>query len=76
MGMKERITKLEQKAGGTDSVSMIPRHERVVAVSGYTPEERDEKMKARMAEMHEKYGDFDERCIIKVSIRKFCKPEE
>jgi hypothetical protein len=71
MGIKERITRLEQKAGGTGNFSLIPQQERVVAVSGYTREEREAKLKVRLAELHEKYGEFDESGLTQIFIRKF-----
>lgn len=72
MGIKERITRLEQKAGGTGNFSLIPQAERVVAVSGYTQQEREAKLAERLAEMHRKYGAFDEGCLTIIFIRKFC----
>jgi hypothetical protein len=71
MSIKERIKRLEQKVGGTDNFSLIPERERVVAVSGFTKEERDAKMEVRLAELHQKYGDFDESCLLLIHLRKF-----
>jgi hypothetical protein len=42
-----------------------------VAVSGFTKEERDAKMEVRLAELHQKYGDFDESCLLLIHLRKF-----
>lgn len=71
MSIKERIKRLEQKVGGTDNFSLIPERERVVAVSGYNQEERDAKMVVRLAELHQKYGDFDENNLLLIHLRKF-----
>jgi hypothetical protein len=50
----------------------VPKAERVVAVSGYTQQEREVKLAERLAEMHLKYGAFDETCLTTIFIRKFC----
>ena len=71
MSIKERIKRLEQKAGGAGNFSLIPERERVVAVSGYTREEREAKMVVRLAELHEKYGAFDEKNLLIIHLRKF-----
>ena len=42
------------------------------AVSGYTQQEREAKLAERLAEMHRKYGAFDEGCLTIIFIRKFC----
>lgn len=71
MSIKERVKRLEEKAGGTGNFSLIPPQERVVAVSGFTREERDAKMVVRLVEMHRKYGEFDESNLQLIYIRKF-----
>ena len=71
MSIKERVKRLEQRAGGTGNFSLIPQQERVVAVSGYTREEREAKMVVRLAELHQKYGDFDENNLLLIHVRKF-----
>ena len=71
MSIKERIKRLEQKTVGTGNFSLIPERERVVAVSGYNQEERDAKMVVRLAELHQKYGDFDENNLLLIHLRKF-----
>ena len=70
MSIKRRVEAME-KTLGLDSFSVIPKAERVVVVSGHTEEEREGKMKVRLAEMHEKYGAFDESCLTLFYIRKF-----
>ena len=42
-----------------------------MAVSAYTEPEYQTKMAERLAELHEKYGDFDEINLLLVHIRKF-----
>jgi hypothetical protein len=71
MSIKERVKRLEQKVGGSGNFSLIPERERVVAVFGYTREERDAKMVVRLAELHQKYGDFDESCLLLIHSREF-----
>jgi lipid II:glycine glycyltransferase (peptidoglycan interpeptide bridge formation enzyme) len=71
MNTKKRLERLEKELG-SDSFSVIPQAERVVVVSGFTKEERETKMKVRLAEMHEKFGNFDENCLTQIFIRKFC----
>jgi len=70
MNTKKRLERLEKELG-SDSFSVIPQAERVVAVSGYTQQEREVKMAERLAEMHRKYGAFDESCLTIIFIRKF-----
>ena len=71
MSIRERVKRLEQKAGGTGNFSLIPERERVVAVSGYTREEREAKVVVRLAELHRKYGSFDEENLLIINVRKF-----
>ena len=71
MSIKRRVEVME-KTLESESFSIIPKAERVVAVSGYTQEEREVKMAERLAEMHRKYGAFDESCLTTIFIRKFC----
>jgi hypothetical protein len=71
MSIKRRVEVME-KTLESDSFSVIPKTERVVAVSGYTQEEREAKLAERLAEMHRKYGAFDEGCLTIIFIRKFC----
>ena len=71
MSIKRRVEVME-KALAADSFSVIPKAERVVAVSGYTEQEREVKLAERLAEMHRKYGAFDESCLTTIFIRKFC----
>ena len=71
MSIKRRVEVME-KTLETDSFSVIPKTERVVAVSGYTQQERKVKLAERLAEMHRKYGAFDESCLTIIFIRKFC----
>ena len=73
MGMKSRITRLEGKAGGTDNFSLISQQERIVAVSAYTEEEYQVKISERLAELHRKYGHFDESILTFLHIRKFSR---
>ncbi len=70
MSIKRRVEVME-KALEADSFSVIPKQDRVVVVSGHTPEERATKMTERLVEMHRKFGDFDESCLTRISIRKF-----
>ena len=70
MSIKRRVEVME-KTLESDSFSVIPKTERVVAVSGYTQEERKVKLAERLAEMHRKYGAFDESCLTIIFIRKF-----
>jgi hypothetical protein len=69
--LEKRLAQIE-KAVQSDQYSVIPKAERVVAVSGYTQQERDVKLAERLAEMHRKYGAFDESCLTTIFIRKFC----
>ncbi|MEI6315619.1 MAG: hypothetical protein WCO89_12170 [Syntrophus sp. (in: bacteria)] len=71
MSIKRRVEVME-KTLESDSFSVIPQAERFVAVSGYSKEERNAKMTERLAEMHRKYGAFDEGCLTIIFIRKFC----
>jgi hypothetical protein len=71
MSIKRRV-KVMEKTLESDSFSVIPKTERVVAVSGYTQQERKVKLAERLAEMHRKYGAFDESCLTIIFIRKFC----
>ena len=71
MSIKRRVEVME-KTLESDSFSIIPKTERVVAVSGYTQQEREVKLAERLAEMHRKYGAFDESCLTIIFIRKFC----
>jgi hypothetical protein len=71
MSIKRRVEVME-KTLESDSFSVIPKTERVVAVSGYTQQERKVKLAERLAEMHRKYGAFDESCLTIIFIRKFC----
>ncbi len=73
MGIKGRIIRLEQKAGGTGNLSLIPDRERVICAEGYTKEEREIGFQVRLAELHKKYGDFDESCLTRIGIRLFSK---
>ena len=73
MSIKERVKRLEEKAGGKGNFLLIPERERVVAVSGYTREEREAKMLVRLAELHQKYGDFDENNLLIIHLRKFSR---
>jgi hypothetical protein len=75
MAIKKRVERLEKKSGGRDNFSKVPEKERVVVVSGYTQSERDEKFAEKIKILHEKYGDFNNRCLLRISIRKFCKPQ-
>lgn len=70
MSIKRRVEVME-KTLEADSFSVIPQAERFVAVSGYSKEERNAKMTERLAEMHCKYGAFDESCLSLIFIRKF-----
>ena len=71
MSIKRRVEVME-KTMESESFSVIPKMERVVVVSGYTQQEREVKMGERLAEMHRKYGAFDESCLTTIFIRKFC----
>ena len=73
MSIKERVKRLEQKAGGTGNFSLIPERERIVVVSGHTSEEREAKMAVRLAELHHNYGAFDEKNLLIIHIRKFSR---
>ena len=68
--LEKRLAQIE-KAVQSDQYSVIPKAERVVAVSGYTQQERDVKLAERLAEMHRKYGAFDESYLTIIFIRKF-----
>ena len=70
MSIKRRVEVME-KTLESDSFSVIPKAERFVVVAGYSKEEREVKMTERLAEMHRKYGAFDESCLSLVYIRKF-----
>lgn len=71
MSIKRRVEVME-KTLESESFSVIPKTERVVAVSGYTQQEREVKLAERLDEMHRKYGAFDESCLTTIFIRKFC----
>jgi len=68
--LEKRLAQIEKEVQ-SDQFSVIPKAERVVAVSGFTKEEREAKMKVRLAEMHRKYGAFDESCLSLIYLRKF-----
>jgi hypothetical protein len=68
VNVKKRLELLEKKLE-LDSYSVIPKQERVITVSGYAKEERDAKMKERLAELHQKYGHFDESVLTLIFIR-------
>ncbi len=68
--LEKRLAQIEKEVQ-SDQYSAIPKAERFVAVSGYTKEEREAKLKVRLAEMHEKFGNFDENCLTQIFIRKF-----
>lgn len=70
MNIKARLDKVEKEME-SDSFSVIPKEERFLVVPGYTEEEREVKMNERLAELHQKYGDFDENVLTVVGIRKF-----
>jgi len=72
MNLGKRMERLEQEIQ-TDQYSAIPKSERFVTIAGYTKEERDAKTAERIAEMHRKYGNFDEKILIIVHIRKFSR---
>ena len=63
-----RIENVEKEIGGT---CVVPEKERVVTVSGYTQQEREVKLAERLADLHRKYGAFDESCLTTIFIRKF-----
>lgn len=63
-----RIENVEKEIGGT---CVIPEKERVIWAKGYTKEERESGMKARLVEMHKKFGDFDESCLTLIYLREF-----
>jgi hypothetical protein len=69
--LERRLAQIEKELL-SDQYSVIPKAERVVAVSGYTQQEREVKLAERLAEMHRKYGAFDESCLTTIFIRKFC----
>ena len=68
--LEKRLAQIEKEVQ-SDQFSVIPKAERVVAVSGYTQQEREVKMAERLAEMHRKYGAFDESCLTIIFLRKF-----
>lgn len=69
--LERRLSQIEKEVQ-SDQYSVIPKAERVVAVSGYTQQEREVKLAERLAEMHSKYGAFDESCLTTIFISKFC----
>jgi hypothetical protein len=69
--LERRLSQIEKEVQ-SDQYSVIPKAERVIAVSGYTQQEREVKLAERLAEMHRKYGAFDESCLTTIFIRKFC----
>ena len=71
MSIKERVKRLELKAGGTGNFSLIPERERIIVAAGYSESEREAKMSERLAEMHKKFGAFDESGLTQIYIRKF-----
>ena len=71
MSIKERVKRVEQRAGEMGNFSFIPEQDRVVAVSGYSRGEHDAKIEVRLAELHQKYGFFDEKNLLLIRIRKF-----
>ena len=73
MGIKERITRLEQKAGETGNLSLIPPQERVVAIPAYTDEEYEIEERRRLSALHERYGDFPDDGLLFIHIRKFAQ---
>ena len=70
MSIKRRVEVME-KTMESDSFSIVPKQERHVWAKGYTREEREIQMSEKVAELHKKYGDFDEDCLFKVYIRLF-----
>jgi hypothetical protein len=68
--LEKRLAQIEKELQ-SDQFSVIPKAERFVVVSGFTKEEREAKMTERLAEMHRKYGAFDESCLSLVYLRKF-----
>jgi hypothetical protein len=71
MSIKRRVEVME-KTLESDSFSIVPKQERHVWAKGYTREEREIQMSEKVAELHKKYGIFDEDCLFKVYIRLFC----
>lgn len=70
MSIKRRVEVME-KTLESDSFSEVPKQERVVWAEGYTREEREVQMAEKVAELHNKYGAFNEDCLFKVYIRLF-----
>ena len=70
MSIKRRVEVME-KILESDSFSIVPKQERHVWAKGYTQEEREIQMSEKVAELHKKYGAFDEDCLFKVYIRLF-----
>lgn len=72
MNLEKRLERIEKEVE-TDQHSEIPKAERFLTVAGHTEEERDAKTAERIAEMHRKYGNFDEKILMIVHIRKFSR---
>jgi hypothetical protein len=70
MSIKRRVEVMEKELE-SESFSVIPKQARVVWAKGYTQEEREIQMAAKVSELHKKYGDFDDDCLLKVYIRLF-----
>lgn len=70
MSIKRRVEVME-KTLESDSFSIVPKQERHVWAKGYTREVREIQMSEKVAELHKKYGAFDEDCLFKVYIRLF-----
>jgi len=68
--LEKRLMQIEQELQ-SDQYSVIPKAERFLAIPGYTQQEREIKLTERLAQMHRKYGAFDESCLTIVFIRKF-----
>jgi hypothetical protein len=68
---EKRLSQIEKELQ-PDQYSVIPKAERFLAIAGYTQQEREVKLAERLAEMHRKYGAFDESCLTIIFIRKFC----
>lgn len=68
VNVKKRLELLEKKFE-LDSFSVVPMQERVMMFFGHTQDELDGKKSERLAELHRKYGHFDESVLTIIHIR-------
>lgn len=68
--LEKRLMQIEKELQ-SDQYSVIPKSERFLSIPAHTREEFEAKKKERLAELHQKYGDFREDSLFIVYIRLF-----